>query len=151
MCPERLVLDNILNLGVMLYFCFSLQTSNADPNMVPINESIISLLLKLHSQLSGCLDSFSLEDDNTDLIPEQTSPMDTSSAAPSPIGVRQESCDISPSGGREEDESSSAISPRVAAAAEFDLSDKRSQSSIESISTGDLLNENRIGKVYLHL
>lgn len=33
---------------------------------VPINESIISLLLKLHSQLSGTLDSFSLEDNEDD-------------------------------------------------------------------------------------
>ncbi|XP_068633066.1 E3 ubiquitin-protein ligase Ubr3 isoform X2 [Battus philenor] len=34
-----------------------------DPNeSIPVNESIISLLLKLHSQLSGRLDSFSLEE-----------------------------------------------------------------------------------------
>lgn len=33
----------------------------AGADTVPINESIISLLLKLHSQLSGTLDSFSLE------------------------------------------------------------------------------------------
>lgn len=29
---------------------------------IPVNESIISLLLKLHSQLSGRLDSFSLDE-----------------------------------------------------------------------------------------
>jgi E3 ubiquitin-protein ligase UBR3 len=37
-----------------------------DPDTVVINESILSLLLKLHSQLSGTLDSFSLEDETED-------------------------------------------------------------------------------------
>lgn len=45
-----------------------------DSNAVPINESIISLLLKLHSQLSGCLDSFSLDDESS----ESAESMDTS-------------------------------------------------------------------------
>ncbi|XP_055590572.1 E3 ubiquitin-protein ligase Ubr3-like, partial [Uranotaenia lowii] len=37
-----------------------------EPHTVVIEESILSLLLKLHSQLSGALDSFSLEDDTSD-------------------------------------------------------------------------------------
>lgn len=37
--------------------------SSHEPDTVVIEESILSLLLKLHSQLSGALDSFSLEDD----------------------------------------------------------------------------------------
>ncbi|KAG6449176.1 hypothetical protein O3G_MSEX005907 [Manduca sexta] len=36
--------------------------SQTEPDSIPVNESIISLLLKLHSQLSGRLDSFSLEE-----------------------------------------------------------------------------------------
>ncbi|XP_055526440.1 E3 ubiquitin-protein ligase Ubr3 [Wyeomyia smithii] len=35
-----------------------------EPDTVRIEESILSLLLKLHTQLSGALDSFSLEDDD---------------------------------------------------------------------------------------
>ncbi|KAJ8687402.1 hypothetical protein QAD02_023196 [Eretmocerus hayati] len=57
------------------------QTGTPQPQMVRVGESIISLLLKLHSQLSGAPDSF-----NTDLLlpdPEaSTSSMDTSNSEP---------------------------------------------------------------------
>ena len=41
----------------------NIESGAANSDVVTIEESIISLLLKLHSQLSGTLDSFSLEDD----------------------------------------------------------------------------------------
>lgn len=44
----------------------NLDSSTESSDFVVIDESIIALLLKLHSQLSGTLDSFSLEDDNDD-------------------------------------------------------------------------------------
>ncbi|XP_058830609.1 E3 ubiquitin-protein ligase Ubr3 [Topomyia yanbarensis] len=42
----------------------ALEGNAHEPDTVRIEESILSLLLKLHSQLSGTLDSFSLEDDD---------------------------------------------------------------------------------------
>ncbi|XP_013181707.1 PREDICTED: E3 ubiquitin-protein ligase UBR3-like, partial [Papilio xuthus] len=39
-----------------------MQVHSQPDESIPVNESIISLLLKLHSQLSGRLDSFSLEE-----------------------------------------------------------------------------------------
>ncbi|KAI8436452.1 hypothetical protein MSG28_010027 [Choristoneura fumiferana] len=41
---------------------WSVQLHQAADDSIPVNESIISLLLKLHSQLSGRLDSFSLDE-----------------------------------------------------------------------------------------
>lgn len=42
-----------------------------DETTFSIDESIISLLLKLHSHLSGTLDSFSLDDDDNDEVEQQ--------------------------------------------------------------------------------
>lgn len=44
----------------------NLEASTDSSDTILIDESVISLLLKLHSQLSGTLDSFSLEDDEDD-------------------------------------------------------------------------------------
>ncbi|CAH2255115.1 jg7234 [Pararge aegeria aegeria] len=39
-----------------------MQVHTSNDEQIPVNESIISLLLKLHSQMSGRLDSFALEE-----------------------------------------------------------------------------------------
>lgn len=44
----------------------NLESSTDSSDTIVIDESVISLLLKLHSQLSGTLDSFSLEDNEDD-------------------------------------------------------------------------------------
>ncbi|XP_055914152.1 E3 ubiquitin-protein ligase Ubr3 isoform X3 [Eupeodes corollae] len=51
---------------------------------VIIEESILSLLLKLHSQLSGTLDSFSLKDGDDDKPGSSTMDVDCDEAGPSP-------------------------------------------------------------------
>lgn len=53
-------------------------TPNSEADSLVIDECILSLLLKLHSQLSGCLDSFSLDDE-----PDTESSMDTDEASTS--------------------------------------------------------------------
>lgn len=45
----------------------NLDSSTDSSDFVVIDENIIALLLKLHSQLSGTLDSFSLEDDDDEI------------------------------------------------------------------------------------
>lgn len=53
-------------------------TPNSEPDSLIIDECILSLLLKLHSQMSGCLDSFSLEDESEDDENlDDDAPMDT--------------------------------------------------------------------------
>lgn len=59
----------------------------SDTDFIVIEESILSLLLKLHSQLSGILDSFSLEELNDDKI--SIDDMDTSEAGPSSSNASQ--------------------------------------------------------------
>lgn len=58
----------------------NLETSSDESNTIQIDESIISLLLKLHSQLSKTLDSFSLEDNEED----ETMPCEDSSTSSEP-------------------------------------------------------------------
>lgn len=45
-----------------LLLLLQVQLHTQTEETIPVNESIITLLLKLHSQLSGRADSFSLED-----------------------------------------------------------------------------------------
>lgn len=52
----------------------------SDSDFIVIEESILSLLLKLHSQLSGTLDSFSLDENGED---KDLDAMDTNEAGPS--------------------------------------------------------------------
>lgn len=54
-----------------------------DSESILIEESIISLLLKLHSQLSGTLDSFSLETDHNDESQAHEMDIDADEAGPS--------------------------------------------------------------------
>lgn len=58
----------------------------SDTDFIVIEESILSLLLKLHSQLSGILDSFSLDEANED---KHVDAMDTSEAGPSSSNASQ--------------------------------------------------------------
>lgn len=58
----------------------------SDTDFIVIDESILSLLLKLHSQLSGILDSFSLDELNDD---KKSDAMDTSEAGPSSSNASQ--------------------------------------------------------------
>lgn len=64
------------------------EKASVDNSNVPINDSILSLLLKLHSQLSGTLDSFSLEDQDDEEIldDESTSSSQTQDSIESRIG-----------------------------------------------------------------
>lgn len=57
-----------------------------DEKSFPVNESIISLLLKLHSQLSGRLDSFSLEEEDV-VEPEAGSSAQAVNDDRAPIGA----------------------------------------------------------------
>jgi hypothetical protein len=95
-----------------------------ETNTVPINESIISLLLKLHSQLSGCLDSFSLDDDASEQTPMEVTPS-------------SESCDSRPS------YSDINMSERIGGASSS--SDKLNQSSSD-IEVDQNQSDNRIGQ-----
>lgn len=64
-------------------------TPNSDPDSLVMEESILSLLLKLHSQLSGTLDSFSLEDELTvEGSDEEMDAPTTSSATAAQLGSR---------------------------------------------------------------
>lgn len=49
--------------------------ASAESETIQIEESIISLLLKLHSQLSGTLDSFSLDDPDQDIMTDEEEEM----------------------------------------------------------------------------
>lgn len=60
--------------------------SMTDTDFIVIDESILSLLLKLHSQLSGILDSFSLDETNDE---KNADAMDTSEAGPSSSNASQ--------------------------------------------------------------
>lgn len=60
-------------------------TPNSEPDSLVIDECILSLLLKLHSQMSGCLDSFALDDEmlhemNDDAAMETDLPSTSSSS-----------------------------------------------------------------------
>lgn len=59
---------------------------NADSDSIVIDESILSLLLKLHSQLSGTLDSFSLEDDQDEDMSTEDESASSSNQTYSRIG-----------------------------------------------------------------
>lgn len=112
-----------------------------DSNAVPINESIISLLLKLHSQLSGCLDSFSLDDESNESA-ETTCPMDTSvpkDESASSSGDHMENCDIDSLKCDKQDSNDSSISD----------SDKQNQSNSDSEQKNiyDKNSGNRIGLI----
>lgn len=52
-------------------------TPNSEPDSLVIDECILSLLLKLHSQLSGCLDSFSLDDQEYEWTNDENAAMET--------------------------------------------------------------------------
>lgn len=72
----------------------NLESSTDSSDTIVIEESVISLLLKLHSQLSGTLDSFSLEDneDDEDHIEDDcssTSSSEPSSSSPFPNSNEQ--------------------------------------------------------------
>lgn len=79
----------------------------SDSDFIVIEESILSLLLKLHSQLSGILDSFSLDelnDENKAATAVASDDMDTSEAGPSSSNASQSNhrsgSDASPSESR---------------------------------------------------
>lgn len=55
----------------------------SDTDSIAIDESILSLLLKLHSQLSGTLDSFSLDEECGDDREGESNAMDTNEPGPS--------------------------------------------------------------------
>lgn len=55
----------------------------SDTDSIAIDESILSLLLKLHSQLSGTLDSFSLDEECSDDKDGESNAMDTNEPGPS--------------------------------------------------------------------
>lgn len=61
---------------------------SSDTDSIVFNESIISLLLKLHSQLSGSLDSFSLDEESVNLADLEAGPSTRQTFTPNLIETR---------------------------------------------------------------